>query len=149
MEQRVPDRGTKTTRSRILLADDHPNICKSVAALLGPEFDVVGMVTNGRDLLTEAHRLQPDVVILDISMPSMDGLEAATRLCASTSTIKVMFLTEHDDEEFIRAGLASGAIGYVVKSRLTSDLITCLHEILAGHSFISPALHGSGKWTIS
>jgi DNA-binding NarL/FixJ family response regulator len=101
----------------------------------------VGMVTNGRDLLTEAHRLQPDVVILDISMPSMDGLEVATRLCASTSNIKVMFLTDHDDEEFIRAGLASGAVGYVIKSRLTCDLITGLHEILAGRSFISPALH--------
>lgn len=103
---------------RILLADDHPNVCKSVAALLGPEFDVVGMVANGRDLLSEAHRLQPDVVILDISMRPMNGLEVATRLWAANSTTKVMFLTVHDDEEFIRAGLASGAVGYVIRAAL-------------------------------
>jgi DNA-binding NarL/FixJ family response regulator len=125
-----------------LLADDHPNICKSVAALLEPEFEVVGMVTNGQDLLSEAKRLQPDVVILDISMPLMSGIEATKRLCASGSRAKVLFLTVHDEAEFVRAALASGALGYVIKHRLTSDLITALREILAGNRFISSGLHG-------
>jgi DNA-binding NarL/FixJ family response regulator len=125
---------------RILLADDHPNICKSVAALLEPDFEVVGIVANGRDVLSEARRLQPDVVILDISMPLMGGIEAAKQLRASGSSAKVMFLTVHDEAEFVRAGLASGAVGYVIKHRLTSDLIPAVREILAGNRFISPAL---------
>lgn len=127
---------------RVLLADDHAHICESVATLLEPEFDVVGMVPNGRDLLSEAKRLQPDVVILDISMPLMNGIKAAAQLCATDSKVKVLFLTVHYEAEFVHAGLATGALGYVVKSRLTSDLLNAVHEILGGHRFISPGLHG-------
>ena len=127
-------------RARVLLADDHPAVRERVAALLEPDCEVVGMVANGRDLLTEARRLQPDVVVLDISMPLLDGIEAATQLHASDSKAKVVFLTIHDRAEFVRAGLAAGALGYVIKSRLTSDLLTAIHESLAGHRFISPTL---------
>ena len=128
-------------RARILLADDHRSVCESVASLLESDFDVVGTVTNGRDLLTETKRLQPDVVVSDISMPILDGIAAATQLRASDSKAKVIFLTVHDRAEFVRACLAAGGLGYVVKSHLTSDLIPAIHQILAGHRFISPALH--------
>lgn len=129
------------TRTRVLLADDHRAVCDSVASLLELDFDVVGIVPNGRDLLIEAERLQPDVVVTDIAMPELDGIEAATRLRASNSTAKVIFLTVHDGAQIVRAGLAAGALGYVVKSRLTTDLIPAIHEVLAGHRFISPSLH--------
>lgn len=128
-------------RARVLLADDHPAVSKSVAALLDLDFDVVGTVTNGRDMLSEEKRLRPDVVVLDISMPLLSGIEAATQLHSSDSKAKVIFLTVHDESEFVSAGLAAGALGYVLKRRLTSDLITAVHEILAGHRFISPGLH--------
>ena len=128
-------------RASILLADDHPAVCESVAALLESDFDVVGTVANGRDLLTEAKRLHPDVVVSDISMPLLDGIEAAAQLRASESKAKVIFLTVHDRAEFVRACLAAGGLGYVVKSHLTNDLIRAIYEVLAGHRFVSPALN--------
>ena len=128
-------------RARVLLADDHRAVCESVASLLESDFDVVGSVPNGQELLIEAERLHPDVVVTDISMPVLDGIEAARQLSVSQPDAKVVFLTVHDGAEFVRACLAAGAIGYVVKSRLTTDLIPAIHEILAGHQFISPTLH--------
>jgi DNA-binding NarL/FixJ family response regulator len=129
-------------RARVLLADDHRAVCQSVAVLLASDFEVVGAVANGRELLAEAKRLQPDVVVLDISMPVLNGIEAAKQLRATNSTAKVVFLTIHDGPEFVCAGLTAGALGYVVKSHLTTDLIPAIHEILAGHQFVSPALQG-------
>lgn len=108
------------------MADDHLVLRERVAALLEPDFEVVGQVANGRDLLTEARRLKPDVVVLDISMPLIDGIEAASQLLSSGSEARVVFLTIQDRIEFIRAGLATGALGYVIKSRLTIDLLTAI-----------------------
>jgi DNA-binding NarL/FixJ family response regulator len=127
-------------RVRVLLADDHSSVCERVAALLDPEFEVVGTVANGRDLLIESKRLRPDVVVLDISMPFVDGIEAAEKLQASDFKPAILFLTVEDRPEFVRAGLATGALGYVIKSCLTTDLLTAMHEILAGRQFISPLL---------
>ena len=128
-------------RTRVLLADDHAAVCESVSALLAAECDVVGAVANGRDLLVEADRLRPDVVVTDISMPLIDGIEAAEELRARKSEARVVFLTIHDRVEFVRACLAAGAMGYVTKSRLTTDLILAIREVLAGRRFISPTLH--------
>jgi DNA-binding NarL/FixJ family response regulator len=122
------------------MADDHPALLERVSALLEPEFDVVGTAANGRDLLSAAKRLQPDVIILDISMPVLDGIETANQLRDSGSQAKVIFLTIHDRTEFVHACFETGALGYVVKSCLTTDLVSCLREVLAGHEFISPAL---------
>ncbi|MGB8770303.1 MAG: response regulator transcription factor [Candidatus Korobacteraceae bacterium] len=127
-------------RVRVLLADDHTAVCKSVSALLQAEFDVVGTVANGRDLLAEADRLHPDVVVTDISMPLIDGIEAAQQLRVSNPQAKVIFLTIHDLAEFVRAGFSAGALGYVIKSHLTTDLIPAIHATLAGRQFISPVL---------
>jgi DNA-binding NarL/FixJ family response regulator len=138
--QTISPIGETLGHARILLADDHPAVCDLVAALLKQEFEIVGTVANGRDLLDEASRLQPDVVVTDISMPLLDGIVAATQLRASSPAAKVVFLTIHDRPEFVRAALAAGALGYVTKRRLATDLIPAINEALAGRRFISPVL---------
>jgi DNA-binding NarL/FixJ family response regulator len=124
-------------RARIILADDHPELLECVAGMLNSEFDVVEMVENGQALVEAAERLSPDVLISDITMPVMDGLEAARQLRLAGSTAKVVFLTIHQDEDFVKTALEAGAQGYVVKCRLAFDLIEAAREVLAGRQFIS------------
>ena len=123
---------------RILLADDHPGFPKMVEALLGPTFEVVGEVSDGQSLFEEAAKLNPDVIISDISMPILDGIEAARQLRRLGTAAKIIFLTVHSDLDFIRACMAAGASGYVEKSRVATDLPAAISEVLAGHTFISP-----------
>lgn len=130
----------RSSQTRILLADDHAPIIERVKLLLEPGFDVVGSVNNGADLVLEAARLQPDLIVLDISMPGMTGIQAAQELREAGSKAKLVFLTIHERVEFVRACLAEGALGYVVKSRLAVDLLPAIHEALAGRRFISPPL---------
>jgi DNA-binding NarL/FixJ family response regulator len=127
-------------RVRVLLADDHPELLAVTSRLLNGKYEVVGAVSDGQALLEAAARLTPDLIVTDISMPILSGLEAARRLNAAGSTVKVLFLTVHDDSEFVLAGLAAGAKGYVVKSRIASDLLFAVKEVLAGRSFISTAI---------
>ena len=130
----------RSEQPRVLLADDHGPIIVRVKSLLQSAFDVVGSVDNGKDLVSEAARLKPDVIVLDISMPGLTGIEAAQELRAAGSTAKLVFLTVHERVEFVRACLAEGALGYVVKSRLAVDLLSAIHEALAGRRFISPSV---------
>ncbi len=125
-------------RPRILLADDHQPIQERVRELLQLSYEVVGAVGNGIDLVDHAKRLRPDVVVLDISMPGITGIEAAHELRESGSTAKVVFLTVHERAEFVHACMAEGALGYVIKSRLNLDLIPAIQEALCGRRFISP-----------
>ena len=125
-------------RPRVLLADDHAPMLKRVQALLEADFDIVGNVRNGKDLVSEANRLQPDVVLLDISMPILTGIEAAHELRETGTKAKFVFLTMHERAEFVHACLAEGALGYVVKSRIASDLIPAVREALSGRRFVSP-----------
>jgi DNA-binding NarL/FixJ family response regulator len=99
---------------------------------------VVGAVKDGRAALEAARTLRPDVIVLDISMPGMSGLEVAGRLHRAGSTAALVILTVHDEEEVVLAARAAGAIGYVVKPRLASDLTLAVHEALAGRPFVSP-----------
>lgn len=101
------------------------------------EFEILGAVENGHALLEAAARLKPDVCLLDISMPVLNGIETATRLKQSGSTAKVVFLTIHEDPDFVQAALEAGALGYVVKRRMMSDLRPALKEALAGRIFVS------------
>jgi DNA-binding NarL/FixJ family response regulator len=125
-------------KMRILLADDHPAIRDLVEALLQPTFDTVGSVPNGETLVEAALRLQPDVIITDISMPILSGIEAARKLKHSGSRAKVIFLTVHSDSDFVRLCLEAGASGYVVKPRMDTDLLPAIREALAGRCFVSP-----------
>ena len=122
---------------RILIADDHPEVLKKVTRWLAPEFDVVGTVTDGQALLPAVAELQPGVVILDITMPGINGIEAARQLKQAGSTAKLIFLTIHEDPDFLAEALSAGAHGYVVKSRVASDLIHAIHEALANRIFVS------------
>ena len=132
-------------RSRIVIADDHLGIIEKITQLLELEFDVVGTVSDGQALLPAVAELQPDVVILDITMPGINGIEAARQLKQAGSTAKPIFLTIHEDPDFLVAALLAGAHGYVVKSRLTSDLIQAVHEALANRTFVSSFKATEGK----
>jgi DNA-binding NarL/FixJ family response regulator len=110
-----------------------------VVRLLEPEYEVVGAVEDGLALLEAAARMRPDVCVIDISMPGMNGIEAATHLRERAPTVKVVFLTVHEDQDFVRAALAAGALGYVVKSRMASDLRAAIRAALADRLFVSPS----------
>jgi DNA-binding NarL/FixJ family response regulator len=125
-------------RPRILVADDHQPVQERVREILQTSYEVIGTVGNGIELVDEAKRLRPDVIVLDISMPGMTGIEAAHELREAGSAAKVVFLTVHERVEFVHACLAEGALGYVIKPRLNVDLIPAIQEALSGHRFISP-----------
>ena len=127
------------TRTRILLGEDHKEMRERVVRLLEPEFEMVGAAEDGLALLEAAERMRPDVCVVDISMPRMSGIEAAEHLRERAPEAKVVFLTVHEDPDFVRAALETEALGYVVKSRMASDLRTAIREALAGRLFVSPS----------
>ena len=124
---------------RLLVAEDHLAMRQKVVSTLEVEFSVIGSVGDGQDMLDAESQLDPDAVILDISMPTMDGLAAALRLEQRQSRTRVIFLTAHEEPEFLEAALAAGADGYVIKARMTSDLRLAVREVMAGRRFISPS----------
>jgi DNA-binding NarL/FixJ family response regulator len=128
------------SRPRILVADDNQPIQERVRELLEANYDIVGTVANGIALIEHAKILHPDLIVLDISMPGMTGIEAARELREAGSAAKVVFLTVHERVEFVHACMAEGALGYVIKSRLHVDLIPAILDALSGHRFISPPL---------
>ena len=125
-------------RIRVLLADDHEAMLDRVARLLATECNVVGTATDGQQALDAARELKPDVLVLDISMPVMNGIETAHRLKEAGAETRIVFLTVHDDPDFAREALEAGALGYVIKQRIASDLMTAINEVYAGRSFVSP-----------
>jgi len=127
------------------LADDHKEIRDKVKRYLESEFDVIDAVENGRALLDAAARLDPDVCLLDISMPILDGIETANQLKESGSKAKVIFLTVHEDSDFLQAALKTGASGYVFKRRMASDLHRAVKEALAGRIFISSSVASNAR----
>ena len=129
---------------RILLADDQREMTQAVAQLLEGKFEIVGTVENGKQLIEAEARLQPDLIVLDISMPVMNGLQAAAGLKAAASRAKIIFLTVHEDSDFVSAALLAGASGYVLKPRLATDLIVAIREVLNDHVFISPTVETEG-----
>ncbi|HKY71719.1 MAG TPA: response regulator transcription factor [Nitrospira sp.] len=133
--------------TRVLLADDSPSMLQAARQSLEPEFHIVGTVDNGQALLEAVEQLHPDVLILDISMEPLDGLQAARLLMRMGSKAKIVFLTVHQDPEFVEEAFCAGAMGYVVKSRLGTDLLLAVREALIGHTFVSPALISSSGHT--
>lgn len=131
--------------ARVLLADDHVPILAQMMNLLAGEFEIVGSVGNGLDLIEAAARLDPDVVVLDITMPGCDGIDAARQLKRARSRAQLVFLTVHEDPDYVRAALDAGGVAYVAKTRLASDLVPAIHEAVAGQRFISPNLHLGDK----
>lgn len=125
---------------RILLADDQKEILWSVCSLLEDEYEIVGMAEDGERLLDLARLESPDLVVLDIFMPILNGIETAIRLKESGSAVKVLFLTMHEDADFLDAAVSVGALGYVLKTHLVTDLLPATREVLQGNLYISPSL---------
>ncbi len=125
-------------RPRLLLADDHKLLWDGFRLLLEPEFELVGCVEDGQTLLTAAKELKPDVVLLDISMPILNGIDAAHQLKKTLPGTKVIFVTMHGDAGFVTEALRAGAAGYVLKRSAASELLTALREVLNGNHYVSP-----------
>jgi DNA-binding NarL/FixJ family response regulator len=136
----MPSSNTSSEPARVLLVDDSEAMLARAAAALTPECVVVGTVSNGRAALDAARTLRPDVIVLDIAMPGMSGLKVASSLRDAGSSAVVIFLTVHGGEEFIQAAKGAGAMGYVVKPRLASDLRLAIREARAGRQFVSALL---------
>ena len=130
---------------RILLADDSPSMLQAARLILEPEFQIVGTVDDGEAVLEAIQSLKPDILILDISMGLMNGLEAARLLTRTGSKAKIVFLTVHKDQEFVEEAFSAGAMGYVIKPRLGTDLLIAVREALMGHTFVSPDLISSSR----
>lgn len=136
-----------TMHPRVLIADDHSIVAEGLRSLLGTICDVIGIVQDGRQLLLDAHRLKPDVIVLDIGMPLLNGLDAAERLTQSLPGTKLVFLTMNDDANLAAAALNLGAVGYVLKSAAASELLKAVSEVLQGRSYITPKLR-SENWAV-
>jgi DNA-binding NarL/FixJ family response regulator len=141
-DPRAPAGSVSVSRERpsVVLADDHEEFLSTVVRHLEPHFHVLRAVGDGQAALAEAARLEPDLIVLDISMPVLNGIETARRLTAAGSRARIVFLTVHADPDYVRAAFGAGALGYVLKSDLASDLLPCLREVLAGRSFVSPSV---------
>jgi DNA-binding NarL/FixJ family response regulator len=131
--------GETVSKIRVLLADDNETVLARVRMVLGEKFDVVGAVSNGLDAVAEVQRLDPDVLLIDISMPILDGLQAVSRLRCHPQT-KVVFLTVHEDQDFVDAAFAVGASGYVAKADVTTDIVSAISEVLKGLKYLSKSI---------
>jgi DNA-binding NarL/FixJ family response regulator len=128
------------TRPRILMADDHLMLLEAFKAMLAPDFDIVGTVTDGRTLLEEFARLNPDVVLLDIAMPLLNGLDAGRQLKAQRRSVKLIYLTMNPDPDLAGEALRLGASGYVLKSSAAQELKQAIQEALRDRSYITPLI---------
>ena len=134
-------------RPRVLIADDHSVVAEGLRSLLEKKYDVVGMVANGRELLAEAPKLKPDVIVLDIGMPLLNGLDAAARLNSSVPQTKLVFLTMKDDPNLAAAALKLGAVAYVLKHAAASELLKAVSEVLQGRSYVTSKLRAE-NWAV-
>jgi len=128
------------SRPRVLVAEDYDAMREKVVSTLTNHCEVVGAVADGKTLVDAARSLEPDLLVIDVSMPILGGIDAAKRLRDLGSTARIVFLTIHEDPECIRACLAAGGLGYVIKSRLAGDLPTAIDNVMAGRLYISPCL---------
>lgn len=128
------------TRIRILLADDHTLFCNLLRDLLEPEYEVVGSVRDGRELLEAAERLRPDVVLVDIGMPSLNGLDAGRRLKEGSPKVKLIYLTMNNNAEYARVALQAGASAFVLKNSPSSQLLQVIRGALRGVSYVAPEI---------
>jgi DNA-binding NarL/FixJ family response regulator len=133
---------SRPQRPRVLLADDHLLVAEALKSLLTPEFDLVGVVEDGCALVETAVRLKPDVIVADITMPNLNGIDALVQLRQRGDDVPVVFLTMHRDASFARRALEAGAAGFVLKHSASTELTTALHAALAGKTYLTPQLAG-------
>ena len=143
----MPESSLYTMRPRVMVADDHRIVAEGLRSLLEKNYDVIGVVHDGRQLLVEASRLKPDVIVLDIAMPLLNGLDAGARLKSSLPTAKLVFLTMKDDANLAAAALSLGAAGYVLKHMAASELVKAVSEVLQGRSYVTERLRAE-NWAV-
>ncbi len=129
-----------TIRPKVLLADDHVLVAQALEHLLQAEFDVVGTVADGRALIKAAHELSPDVVVVDIGMPLLNGLDASVMLKTDLPDIKIIFLTQNREPRLASEGIRRGASGYLLKDAAVSELTTAIRDALRGKVYVSPVI---------
>lgn len=125
-------------RPRILLGDDHAIILDGLRRILEPHFDIVGAAEDGRALVAAAEKLRPDIVVADISMPLLNGIEAARQIRKAQPQTKVIFLTMHPDATYATEAFRAGASGYVLKNSAASELVNAIQEVLKGRTYLTP-----------
>lgn len=129
-------------RTRLLLADDHKIILDGLRSLLESEFEIVGTAGDGRTLVTATEQLRPDVIVVDISMPLLNGIEAVRQIKKLDKRVKVIFLTMHPDVTYAIRAFEAGASGYVLKHSASSELLTAIHEAIKGRTYVTPMIAG-------
>jgi len=130
------------TRTRVLLADDHKIVLDGLKNLLEPEFELAGTVEDGRALVSSVRKLRPDVIVVDISMPLLNGIEAVRRIKKISPDVKVVFLTMHPDVSYAVRAFEAGASGYVLKHSAASELLTAIREVIKGRTYVTPMIAG-------
>ena len=133
---------SRSHRPRLLLADDHRMVAEGLKSLLSAEFELVGVAEDGRALIEAARRLHPDVIVADITMPQLNGLDALSALQKDNPQVKVVFLTMHQEVAYARRALEAGAAGFVLKHSAPAELITAIRAALDGRTYVTPALAG-------
>ena len=126
------------TKPRVLLADDHALLLGAFEALLSSECEIVGTASDGRQLVGEAARLKPDVIVLDVTMPHLNGLEAARQIKHSLKTVKLVFVTMNEDADLAAEAFRAGASAYLLKRSAASELLTAIREVVQGRSYVTP-----------
>ena len=127
-------------RPRVLLADDHALLLGAFEKLLAADCDIVGQVSDGRALVAAADELKPDIVVLDISMPLLNGLEAARQIRQKTRSVKFVFVTMNEDAELAAEAFRSGASAYLLKRSAASELLTAIRQVMDGRSYVTPLI---------
>ena len=138
-------------RTRILIADDHTLMLEGYRLMLEPEFELVGSVEDGHALLNAAQSLKPDIILLDISMPLLNGIDAARQLSKLLPSAKLIFVTMHADADYVTEAFQAGAAGYLLKRAAASELLTAVREALKGNHYVSPLVtrEAVGAWISS
>jgi DNA-binding NarL/FixJ family response regulator len=131
---------SKPKQARLLLVDDDPAVLKRTAEFLSSEFEIAGFASDGAQALKAVERLAPDVIVLDIAMPVLDGIETARRLRSSGNAVSIIFLSAMQDPLYVKAAMNLGSNGYVFKSRLGLDLVPAVRDVICGGTFVSGQL---------
>lgn len=132
-------------RAGVMLVEDNPAVARQLQALLSKEFDITGLVDNGLTMLGVARSTRPDVIVTDISLPGMDGMEAAEILCRERPELRIVFITVHADASLVRRALQLGECGYVLKADAGEDLLAAVHGVLGGSAYLSRSIADSAE----
>ena len=135
----------KKIRARVLLADDHPEVLQYLRAVVEREFEVVATVGDGHALIAAAERVVPDVIVTDIAMPGLNGITAAAEILRRNPAARIVFVTVYNNPVLVEKGLATGALGYVLKLRAGDDLVPAIHAVLRGEHHLSPNVRASNR----